>query len=90
MKDFHTVNAETCSKKKWYELIDALNGGNRVHIHPSVFAHFLEALPPVLMFSNGFVFKEGFESPKVFFKVGKKCYGERPISKKKYKELIKR
>ena len=65
---------KSCSREAWAALIVALDSGHVVRIHQSVYQYFLEVLPPLKMFSGGFVFCEGCDSPTYFINLGKEGY----------------
>lgn len=50
----------SCSKEEWDFLIKEINKDSNIkEVHKSIFYYFLEVLPPIKMFKNGFLFREG-------------------------------
>jgi len=70
MIDKTKVIAEKSSRKDWDSMIKAMDTGEVVKIHKSVYWYFLEVLPPIKMFNNGFEFAEGMENIKEFINIG--------------------
>lgn len=65
-----TKVTEDSSRKDWDSMIKALDSGEVVKIHKSVYWYFLEVLPPIKMFEHGFHFAEGMENIKEFINIG--------------------
>ena len=62
------------------EFVGRMHSGERIAIDDEMFDYFLEVLPPVRMFSNGFGFAEGAEPIVRFAHAGTlyaaQCLGE--------------
>ncbi len=47
-------------------MIKSICSGNKIKISENIYYYFLEVLPPLKMFDNGFLFAEGYEEIKKF------------------------
>lgn len=70
LRDLSHVDYDDHTPDEWKAVIDALDSGETVQVHESVWWYFLEVLPPRFMGRGGFVFAEGLEHPRWFWKLG--------------------
>ena len=66
MKNWSRIEHGNCTREQWKALIEALDSGEEIQIHASVWWYFLEVLPPKYMGRGGFAFAEGDEHPRWF------------------------
>jgi len=71
MNDLSNIDYNNCEGDDWKKVIKAMDSGEKVKIHESIYYYFLEVLPPIKMFNGGFLFAEGSEGLRRFTNVGK-------------------
>lgn len=65
------IEYDNCKRGEWNYLIDAIDSGEIVKIHESIYDYFLNVLPPRGMTNNGFYFAEGMEHIRYFYHIKK-------------------
>ena len=79
MKNMSHIDHGRSTPPEWEALIEALDSGEDVQIHESVWWYFFEVLPPRYMGNGGFAFAEGQEHPRWFSKDSQGRYVARTI-----------
>lgn len=81
---------------EWKAVIDAMKRGDPVLVSDSIADYFLNVLPPRDIFTGGFTFAEGDETPTVFLRTGRRGHpwlvqrGSAPDLRDRLRRLIPR